>query len=59
MNLLLAPCPSSRGLLQWDRAKGKKHEQGIAYLNEACQTFTDCKADLDLKLVERALAEHK
>jgi tetratricopeptide (TPR) repeat protein len=46
-------------LLQWDRAKGKKHEQGIAYLNEACQTFTDCKADLDLKLVERALAEHE
>jgi predicted ATPase/DNA-binding SARP family transcriptional activator len=46
-------------LLKWDKAKGKKHEQGIAYLKEAGQTFTDCKAELDLKQVERALAEHE
>jgi predicted ATPase/DNA-binding SARP family transcriptional activator len=46
-------------LLQWDKVKGKKHEQGIAYLKEACQTFSDCKAKLDLKLVKRALAEYE
>jgi tetratricopeptide (TPR) repeat protein len=46
-------------LLQWDKAKGKKYDQGLAYLKDACQTFADCKAALDLKLAEQALAEQE
>ena len=46
-------------LLQWDKAKSKKYDQGLAYLKDARQTFADCKAALDLKRAEQALAEHE
>ncbi len=46
-------------LLRWNKAKGKKYEQGLAYFKDARQTFADCKAALDLKLAEQALKEHE
>jgi predicted ATPase/DNA-binding SARP family transcriptional activator len=46
-------------LLRWNKAKGKKYEQGLAYLKDARQAFADCKAALDLKLAELALKEHE
>jgi tetratricopeptide (TPR) repeat protein len=46
-------------LVQQDGSEGKRYAQGIAYLQEARQVFTECQAMLDLRSVEHMLAEHE
>ena len=48
-----------RALMQQNDREGKCYAQGIAYLQEVSQMFTECQAMLDLRDVERMLTEHE
>ena len=42
-----------------DEEARRKREQGLNFLREACRVFTDCKAVLDIQVVERALVRYE
>ncbi len=46
-------------LMQQDGKEGKRYAQGLEYLRDAHQLFTECKAMLDLRGIERVLAEYE
>jgi DNA-binding SARP family transcriptional activator len=46
-------------LVQREAEEGKLYARGLTYLQEARQVFIQCKAMLDVRRVERFLAEHE
>jgi len=46
-------------LMQQDGKEGKRYAQGLEYLRDARQLFAECKAMLDLRGIERLLAEYE
>jgi tetratricopeptide (TPR) repeat protein len=46
-------------LVQWTSIEDAKYQQGLSYLQQACQIFRECNAALDLRVVERILSERQ
>src|SRR5581483_9911298 len=48
-----------QALLQQDAITGKEQQKGLSYLQDALQIFTECKAELGMRMVERVLARYE
>jgi DNA-binding SARP family transcriptional activator/predicted negative regulator of RcsB-dependent stress response len=46
-------------LVQAYKVGEKRYRQGLSFLTEAKQIFTDCKAALDLQIIERVLQDYE
>ena len=46
-------------LMQRDKNGEKGYQQGLGYLREARQAFVECKAELDLQMVDHVLARYE
>ncbi|QBD83131.1 hypothetical protein EPA93_47095 [Ktedonosporobacter rubrisoli] len=44
-------------MLLQDKQQGKTYQQGLRYLQDALRIFGECKAGLDLHMVERLLSQ--